>query len=97
MGKIIGCRICGSKIIYKIKVTEEEALFIGGNFRNIWLFSLDNCNVNAEIIERGKNGVSKYFTIPTCLKCKSKKKPKSVFYQSINLDDRIIFIYIVNK
>ncbi|MBW2984874.1 hypothetical protein KY361_07165 [Candidatus Woesearchaeota archaeon] len=97
MGEIIGSRTIGDRVIYKIMVNENESLTLKGSMRNIHLFSLDLCDAESRIIERGKEGVTKHFLIPTKHRPKPKKKPDSVSYQAIDLDSKTIFIYTVDK
>lgn len=95
MGEIIESKVIGDKIIYKIMVNEEESLTLKGGIRNIDMFSLDLCKTESRIVERGKEGVVKYFLIPIKYKSKSKKKPNNISYQVIDLDSKAIFIYVV--
>lgn len=97
MGAIIQSRRIGDNILYKVIYNQEDALSLKGILKNIQLFSLDLCKMKGEIMQRGKHGVTKFFLIPTQFKSKSKKKPKSVSYQSIDLDTKMLFIYTVNK
>ncbi len=93
MGEIIGSKIIGDKVVYKIIVDEKESLTLKGSRKNIYLFSLDLCKTESRIIEKGKKGVTKHFLIPIKYRSKSKKKPKNVSYQVIDLDSKAIFIY----
>ncbi|MBD3249289.1 hypothetical protein GF336_04555 [Candidatus Woesearchaeota archaeon] len=97
MGKIISSKIMGDKVLLKIKLSEKEAHNLKGGINNAYLFSLDMCKTESRIIERGNKGVTKYFSIPICHRTKAKKKPRSVSYNTIDLDDKVIFIYTVSK
>ena len=97
MGEIINSKIIGNKVLYKVELSENESLALRGNMRNIRLFSLDLCDTESRIMERGPDKVAKYFLIPIKYKSKSNKKPRSISYQMINLDAKAIYIYIVER
>lgn len=97
MGEIIGSRTIGDRVIYKIMVNGKESLTLKGSMKNIRLFSLDLCDAESRIIERGKGGVTKHFLIPAKQRSKSKKRLHSIFYQVIELDNKAIFIYTLDK
>ncbi len=93
MGEIIGYKVVGEKIVYKLCVDEKEALQLKGNINNIRLFTLDKCETESKIVEWGKNNSTKYFLIPKCFRKKTKKRPVSIAYQAIDLESKMIFIY----
>lgn len=97
MGEIIGSRVVGDRILYRVMLDEKESLALKGNIRHVQLFSLDLCDTESRIIEKGKDGVTKHFLIPIRYRSKSKKKPRSIAYQMIDLDTKAIYIYIVEK
>lgn len=97
MGKIIGSKTIEDRVICKVMVNEKESLTIKGSMRNIHLFSLDLCETESRIIEKGKGGVTKHFLIPPKHRPKSKKRPNAISYQAIDLDSKVIFIYTVDK
>lgn len=96
MGEIIESKIIGDKVVYKVIVDEKESLALKGSTRNIHLFTLDLCDVESRIIEKGKGGVTKHFVVPIKYRSKSKKKPHTISYQIIDLDSKAIFIYTVS-
>ena len=95
MGEIIGSKIIGDKIVYKVLLDEKESLTLKGGMRNIHIFSLDLCKTESRMIEKGKEGVTKHFLVPIKHRSKSKKKPDNVFYQVIDIDSKTIFVYTV--
>jgi len=97
MGEIIGSKVIGDKVVYKVLLDKKESLALKGGIRNIHMFSLDLCETESKVIEKGKGGVTKHFLIPIKYKSKSKKKPNSVSYQVIDLDSKTIFIYTVQR
>ena len=72
MGEIINTKTSSDKIIYKIKLDEEEALQLKNHMKKVHVFSGDLCDKDTKIIERGNKGGAKYFTIPLSLKSRKK-------------------------
>ena len=97
MGEIIESKVIEGKVLYKVVVDEKELLSLKGGMRNVHLFSLDLCDTESKIVERGKRGVTKHFLIPIKHRHKTKKRPNSISYHIINMDTKSIFIYTVDK
>jgi len=97
MGEIIKSRVAGDKIVCSIAVNEEEAIALKGRIKNIHMFAIDLCDTDSTIIEKGKNGVVKYFRLPCNLRLKSKKKPELRSCQLIETDTSVFVINICEK
>lgn len=97
MGEIINTKTSSDKIIYKIELSEEEALQLKNHMKNVHMFSANLCNQNTRIIERGNKRGAKYFVIPLSLKSRKKKRYHSISYQKIEADDKVFYIYTVHK
>lgn len=97
MGEILNSEIVGDKILYTVSLDEKESIALNGGLKNIHMFSLDLCKTRSKIIERGKDGRTKYFLLPTHYKSKSKNKPKIKSIQRIDTKKEVIFVYICGK
>ncbi len=97
MGEIVKTKISGDKIIYKIELSEEEAMQLKNHLKGIHMFSAELCKHDSKIIERGAKGGAKYFTIPLSLKSRKRKRYSKVSYQKIETKDKIFFICVVDK
>jgi hypothetical protein len=98
MGKILSTKVLpNQQMKIKICVEQREALALQGSVRKIHLFARDLCEVESEVIERGKKGVTKYFLIPSKLRSKSKRKPCIVCCQRIDGDTKVMFVYTIEK
>ncbi len=53
MGEVIKTKTVGDKIVYHVELKEEEARQLKNHMLNVHMFSLDLCNHNSKIIERG--------------------------------------------
>jgi len=96
MGKVISSKRNDNSLIYEIELDLEESSFILGNYDNIHLFSDKQCDCYNNISTRGKNCATKYFLIPKILR-KNIDYESNVKCQRISYNDKIAFIYIVNK
>ncbi|MCH7850107.1 MAG: hypothetical protein IH845_00505 [Nanoarchaeota archaeon] len=85
------------KIIYKIELSEEEALQLKNHITNVHLFVEDLCDSNVKLIERGAKKGAKYFIIPLNLRSRKKKRYSSISYQKIETGDKTFFICVVHK
>ncbi len=84
-------------VIATVELDYPEALALEGTVMNVHLFSLFQCDVSSVVIEKGVQGATKHFEIPTPFRTKSKKKPLAFSCQSLNLETKVVFIYVVNK
>lgn len=97
MGKIISSKILSNNIIYKIILENEEVLALKNAIKNINIFSADLCEKKASIIEKGKNGVAKYFEIPFNLRFRKKKHYEEISYQKLETPTKIFYLYVIKK
>ncbi len=95
MGEIIQSRVSGDKIIYQVALDESESLALKGRVRNVHMFSLDLFTVESKMVEKGKDGVTKYFVIPSVFK--SKRKSQLSDLQMFETDQKYFFIYVCDK
>jgi len=97
MGTILGTKLAkDNKIIHEIEFDYLEHLQLKGHVKNIRLFSDDVVNTKANLSQRGKNGATKYFLIPRELRTNLKFNGE-VKCQKIDLDKKLMFIYVVDK
>lgn len=75
----------------------DEAIQLRNHIKNVHMISLDLCDQNTKIIQRGNKGGAKYFVIPLSLKSRKKKRYSKVSYQKIELEDKIFYICVANK
>jgi len=98
MGEIISSRILlNNNILYKIKLEEKEVLELKNAIKNINLFSAKLCNIPATIIQRGSNGVTKYFSVPFSLRFRKTKEYGKIFYQKLESAFKIFYVYTIIK
>ena len=98
MGRIINFKVLpNNKILYRILLEQEEVLALKNAIENIHLFAADLCLKKAQIIDRGKNRSTKYFTIPFELKFRKKKSHREISYQKLEIGTKIFFIYVIHK
>ena len=97
MGTILGSKMKGEgKVIFEVLLDYNEALHLHGNMHNIHLFSEDNADTKAVISSRGKRSSTKYFLVPREQR-NDLAMEKEVTCQRIELKDKVIFVYIVEK
>ena len=97
MGEIIKTKVVRDKLIYSIKLSEEEAMQLKNHVTKVHIFSADLCDCDSQITERGNKGSAKYFSIPLHLKSRKKKRHSKISYQKIETNKKIFFIYVCNK
>lgn len=90
----------GMKCIFKLH--PDEVLGLGGNFRGIYAFSSDACNIRAKLVEMGIENSTKYFEAPENLVVKHRAKRVSplklyVTCQRLESQDKFFFIYVVSR
>ncbi len=103
MGKIVDVKkLEGDKHIYKVLVTPEEFVALGGNLKNVHFFSFDDFTAKAQVMESAVKKSTKYFTIPREL-ADSILRKRNAYQQlsgsciSMDLDRNVFFIYIIKK
>jgi hypothetical protein len=98
MGTIISQKLMPDhKVKIRVKVDIDEALVLRGNVNKVHLFSRDLPNIESKIIEKGKDGVTKYFSVPYEFREKPKKMSKEISCQKIETDTKVIFVYVIDK
>ena len=96
MGTIISSRKDGKKVITEVSSDYEEYLHLKGHLEDIYLFSENVAEVQTNISQRGKNAATKYFLIPRQFR-NGFKFNNATSCQKIDLKNRVIFIFVVNK
>ncbi len=96
MGEIINSRKNGKKVIIEISSDYEEYLHLKGHLEEVYLFTDKVSEVQTNISQRGKNSATKYFLIPRQFR-KGFKFNNATSCQKIDLKNKVIFIYVVNK
>jgi aspartate/tyrosine/aromatic aminotransferase len=96
VGTIINTKKQGNKIVAEILSDYNEYLQLKGHFENIRIFSENIAEVQTNISQRGKNAATKYFLIPKQFR-KGFKFNNTTACQKMEFDDKIVFIYVVDK
>jgi len=97
MGQIIGIKTTkDDKVVVEVNMTYEESLMLKGHIKNIHLFSENAAEIKANLSQRGTNEATKYFLIPRELRDNLTFNEK-VKCQRIDTDNRILFVYMVDK
>ena len=97
MGSIKGIKTTKEdKVVVEVQMSYEESLNLKGHIKNIHLFSEDSAEIKANLSQRGANEATKYFLIPRELR-KNLNFDERVLCQRIDSEDRIIFVYMVEK
>ncbi len=96
MGTIIGSRKNGKKVILEVSSDYEEYLHLKGHLEEVYLFSDRVSTIQTNISQRGKNSATKYFLIPRQLR-KGFKFNNTTSCQRMDFDDKVLFVYVVNK
>lgn len=96
MGTILHTRKKGKKVVAEILSDYDEYLQLKGHLENVRLFSENLATVQTNISQRGKNSATKYFLIPRHLR-KGLTFTTSTSCQKLELADKFVFIYIVDK
>ncbi len=97
MGSIMGIKTTrDDKVTIEVQLDYEESLKLKGHIKNIHLFSEDSAEIKANLSQRGTNEATKYFLIPRELR-ENLTFNEKVKCQRIDTENRIIFIYMVDK
>ena len=97
MGEIVGSKVKeNGNIIFNIEVNQEEALNLKGHIQKIRLFSENAIDLEANLTQRGKNGATKYFLVPTSLR-KNLRLNNNILCQRIDTKQKIFYIYELDK
>ena len=97
MGKILGTKTTKEgRVVFEVELDYDESLQLKGHIQNVHLFSEDVADIKTNLSQRGKNEATKYFLIPRELRSNLKFNEK-VKCQKLETDNKIIFIYVVDK
>ena len=96
MGKIISSKKQKDKVISEIMFDYDEYLKLKGHLEDVYLVTEHIAEIQTNISQRGKNEATKYFLIPKQLR-KGLNFNNSTSCQKIDLKDKTIFIYIIDK
>lgn len=97
MGRIINAKLSKEEdVVIEVEVDYQEALNLGGNIKNIHLFSEDAAELKTNISQRGANEATKYFLIPKELR-KDLEMEGEVKCQKIDLEGKTIFIFVLEN
>lgn len=97
MGEILGSKAkSDGRVIVEVLLDYEEAIQLQGHMNNVHLFSENITDLKTNISTRGKNASTKYLLIPKNLR-KNIAFDKEINCQKIELKDKIIFVYIIEK
>jgi len=96
MGSIIKSKRNNDKIILEVLSDYEEFLQLKGHFDDVHLFTEKVADVKTNISQRGKNEATKYFLIPKQFR-RGFKFNNSTSCQKIDLEDKVIFVYVIDK
>jgi len=96
MGSIISSKREGGKVIVEVLTDYNESLQLKGHLEDVHLFTERVADVKTNISQRGKNRATKYFLIPKEFR-KGFKFNNSTSCQKIDLKDKVIFVYVIDK
>lgn len=97
MGEIVGSKLRNDgKVVFSLVLNKEEARQLEGNMDKIHIFSENVVDIQTNLAQRGKNGSTKYFLIPTKLR-KDLILKNEVMCQRMDTSTKTIFIYIIDK
>jgi len=97
MGSIRGIKTTKEdRVIVEVQMSYQESLKLKGHIKHVHLFSEDSAEIKANLSQRGANEATKYFLIPRELR-QNLNFNEQVMCQRIDSEDRIIFVYMVEK
>ncbi len=96
MGSIISSKRNDEGVVLEVLSDYEEFLQLKGHLDDVHLFTEKVADVKTNISQRGKNEATKYFLIPRQYR-KGFKFNNSTSCQRIDLKDKVVFIYVVDK
>jgi hypothetical protein len=96
MGRILSSKRNGKGLLFEVEMDYDEATLLKGHYDSVHMFTERIADFGAKISSRGKNSVTKYFLIPRHLR-KDVDYTYPVNCQKIETDEKIIFIYVVDK
>lgn len=96
MGSIISSRKDGGNVIAEVLSDYNEFLQLKGHLDDVHLFTENVAEVKTNISQRGKNEATKYFLIPRQFR-KGFKFNNTTSCQRLDLKDKVIFVYVIDK
>jgi len=96
MGSIISSKRENDKVIVELSSDYDEFLQLKGYLDDVHLFTEKVADIKTNISQRGKNEATKYFLIPRQFR-KGFKFNNGTSCQRIDVKDKVIFIYVVDK
>ena len=97
MGSLISLRKTKEgEVKVRLEMTPKEYSYLKGNVKNIYLFSEDAANIETRFSQRGTCDATKYFLVPKCLR-EGISFDEKVFCQRIEIPQKSIFIFVVDK
>ena len=95
MGSITNSKVVKDKIVFSVKMEQEEALQLRGHVEDIHIFSERIADIRTNLSGRGKDSATKYFLVPRELR-KDIKFPqtKQISCQRIDTKEHAIFVYL---
>ena len=97
MGMIISSKRNGDgKVAIELLSDYDEFLQLKGHLDDVHLFTEKVAEVKTNISQRGKNEATKYFLIPRQFR-KGFKFNNGTSCQRIDIKDKVIFVYVVDK
>ncbi|MBN2454449.1 hypothetical protein JXB11_02790 [Candidatus Woesearchaeota archaeon] len=97
MGVVLSTKLKGEEqVVFEVLMPYEESVQLQGHMEEVHIFSENVKDSKTKISARGKNGATKYFLVPRELR-DGINLSKEVNCQKIELKDKVIFIYSVDK
>ncbi len=96
MGKIVSAKRNDTGVLFEVELGYEEATILRGHYDGVHLFTERIGEFETNISSRGKNSATKYFLIPRHLR-KNVDYKCPVNCQKIETENKIIFVYVVDK
>jgi len=96
MGRILSSKRNGKGLLFEVEIDFDEATQLGGHYDSVHMFTERVADSATNISSRGKNSITKYFLIPKNLR-KDVDYTYPVNCQKIETNEKIIFIYVVDK
>ena len=84
------------KVVVEVLLDYDEYLRLRGHLNDVHLFTERISEVKTNISQRGKGAATKYFLIPRNLRTGFKFN-NSTSCQKIDLKDKAIFVYVIDK
>jgi len=98
MGIIISSKaLSDSRVLCKVLVSKNEFQDLKNHFKNIHLFAADLCADDTKLIQRGRDGATKYFLLPFNLRFRKQKAFGKISCQRIETDAKIFYMYVIDK